>query len=192
MVITLLNKRFKDDYSRYDRLTDKGRVVEDICYTGDYYVLLLDSKQKSKANVVNIAAVLVLIAIHVAAGLLNQDSSRTFWIVVPYIMAFLPLGYMFIGAVNFWGNPVKMQRVQYETGVVRIKRSCIGSMVLIGIGAVLDILYMILYHDTANIGRELVYLLCHVLFLAAGVIYGKYYDRTYGGITIEPSQHKAQ
>ena len=159
---------------------------------GDYYVLPFDKQQKRKADVVNIATVLVLIAIHVTAGLLNQDSSRTFWIVLPYIMVFLPLGYMFIGAVNFWGNPVKMQRVQYETGVVRIKRSCIGSMVLIGIGAVLDILYMILYHDTANIGRELIYLLCHVLFLAAGVIYGKYYDRTYSNMTIEPSEHKAE
>ena len=43
-------KRFKDDYSWNARLNGKGRVVDDICYTGYYYILPFSEKEKKKTN----------------------------------------------------------------------------------------------------------------------------------------------
>ena len=50
----MIKNRFKDDYSQYTRLNGKGRVVEDICYTGDYYILPFNKEEKKKAGLVNL------------------------------------------------------------------------------------------------------------------------------------------
>ena len=85
----MLKNSFKDDYSRFLRLNGKGRVVDDICYIGDYYILPLDERQKKKTNLVNIGFAAVFFLIQIAMGMVNQDSSRTFWIVYPYLFIFL-------------------------------------------------------------------------------------------------------
>ena len=188
----MIRNYYKDDYSQFMRLNGKGRVVDDICYVGDYYILPLDKEGKKKTNWVNTGFAAVLILIQTAAGMVNQDSSRTFWIVYPYLFIFLPLAYLFIGAVSYWSDPLKMQKAQYETGLARMKRSCIGSAVLMIISAALDVVYIFLHHAEIRMGRELLYLLCHILFLAAAFSYNRYYNKTYGGLRIEKSEHKAE
>lgn len=188
----MIKNNYKDDYSRFARLNGKGRVVDDICYMGDYYILPLDEDGKKKTNLVNIGLAVMLISIQVVAGMVNQDSSRTFWIVYPYLFIFLPLAYLFIGAVSYWSDPLKMQKAQYETGLARIRRSCIGAMALTVISAALDVIYMFLHHAEIRMGRELLYLLCHILLLAGAFLYGRYYNKTYGGLRIEKSTHKEE
>lgn len=188
----MIKNRFKDDYSQYARLNGKGRVVDDICYTGDYYALPFDSERKKRTNLVNMGAALAFLVIQTAAGMVNQDSSRTFWIVYPYLFVFLPVAYFLIGAVSYWGCPLRMQKAQYETGLARIRRSCAGAMVMAGICMALDLVYIFIHHGDVRMGREIVYLLCHGLLLAVGFLYGRYYDRIYCGLTIEPSANKAE
>ena len=49
----MIKNRFKDDYSWNARLNGKGRVVDDICYTGYYYILPFSEKEKKKTNWIN-------------------------------------------------------------------------------------------------------------------------------------------
>lgn len=188
----MLRNNYKDDYSQFTRLNGKGRVVDDICYIGDYYILPLDEKQKKKSNPVNIGVAALLMVIQIGAGMVNQDSSRTFWIVYPYLFIFLPLAYMAVGAVSYCSDPLRMQKAQYETGLARIRRSCIGASVLTVISAVLDVVYIFLHRADVRLDRELLYLLCHILFLAATFLYGRYYNKTYGGLRIEKSENKLE
>ena len=181
----MLKNSFKDDYSRFLRLNGKGRVVDDICYIGDYYILPLDERQKKKTNLVNIGFAAVFFLIQIAMGMVNQDSSRTFWIVYPYLCIFLPVA-------SYWSDPLRMQKAQYETGIARMRRSCIGAAFLAVFSAVLDVIYMLQHLGSIRLGRELLYLLCHILFLAAAFLYGKYYNKAYGGLRIEKSEHKAE
>lgn len=176
---------------QFKRLSGKGRVVDDACYSGDYYVLPFDGNEeewkgwRKKTGMVNLAAAVFLLGIQVAAGMVNQDSSRTFWIVYPYLFLFPPLAYMFAGAAAYLGAPRRMQRVQYETGIARIRRSCRGAMALETLCAILDMVYIFLYFGEVRLERELLYLFCHILFLAAAFCYGRYYNRTYGGLRMD-------
>ncbi len=188
----MIKNYYKDDYSQFTRLNGKGRVVDDVCYIGDYYILPLDKESKKKTNRVNMCFAVLLMLIQIAAGMVNQDSSRTFWIVYPYLFIFLPLAYLFVGAVSYWSDPLKMQKAQYETGLARMRRSCIGAAVLTVISMALDVVYMFLHYAEIQMGRELLYLFCHILFLAAAFSYGRYYNKTYGGLRIEKSEHKAE
>lgn len=188
----MIKNNYKDDYSRFLRLNGKGRVVPDISYTGDYYVLPFDEGKKKRTSLGNILFAILLFVIQFVEGMLNQDSSRTFWIVYPYLFVFLPLAYMIFGSVSYFGVPLRMQKAHYETSLARIHRSCIGAMVLVVISAVLDVIYMIVKRSSIRLGMELFYLLFHVLFLAAAFAYGKYYDRMYAGLTIEKSQNQLE
>lgn len=185
----MLKNKYKDDYSRFLRMNGKGRVVPDICYTGDYYILPFEESQKKKTAWVNLFFSVLLFAIQLFAGMLNQDSSRTFWIVYPYMFVFLPVAYMFLGAVTYFGVPHKMQKAHYETSLMRLRHSCVGAMILVGISGLLDIVYIIRNRGSIRMGMELCYLFLHVLFLLMAVLYGKYYDRTYGGIHLEKSKN---
>lgn len=86
----MIKNRFKDDYSWNARLNGKGRVVDDICYTGTYYILPFTEQEKKKSNWLNMAFAAVLLILQVAAGMVNQDSSRTFWVLYPYLFTFPP------------------------------------------------------------------------------------------------------
>ena len=154
-------------------------------YQGDFYVLPFDEQQKRRTGIFNVIWTIALWVIELGMGLLNPDSSRTAWIVFPYLFVILPLGYMLYGAVSYIGAPLRMHRAHYETGLLRMKRSCIGAMVLTGIGAVLDLVYMVLHRGEIRMGMECIYLICHFLFLAVAFFFGKYYDRNYSGILIE-------
>lgn len=103
---------------------------------------LLHEQEKKKSNWLNMAFAAVLLILQVAAGMVNQDSSRTFWVLYPYLFTFLPVFYFLVGAFSYWSDPLRMQKAQYETGIARMKRSCIGSMVMTIISVILDIIYM--------------------------------------------------
>ena len=63
----MIKNRFKDDYSWNARLNGKGRVVDDICYTGTYYILPFTEQEKKKSNWLNMAFAAVLLILQVAA-----------------------------------------------------------------------------------------------------------------------------
>lgn len=188
----MIKNNYKDDYSRFLRLNGKGRVVPDISYVGDYYVLPFDEGKKKKTGLENMLFSILLFVIQLVEGMLNQDSSRTFWIVYPYLFVFLPLAYMILGSVSYFGVPLKMQKAHYEMSLARIHRSCIGAMVLVVISALLDLIYIIVNRSSIRLGMELLYLVLHVLFFAVAFAYGKYYDRMYAGLTIEKSQNQLE
>lgn len=190
--LTMIKNRFKDDYSWTARLNGRGRVVDDICYTGVYYILPLTQEQKKKSNYCNMGFGLLLLAIQLAAGMVNQDSSRTFYIMFPYLFTLLPVFYFLLGAFSYWSDPVKQQKAQYETGLARMKRSAMGSMVMNGISVILDIVYMILHRGNMQTLRELIYLGLLIAYIVAAFCYGRYYDKTYGALTTQQSGNRLE
>lgn len=188
----MIRNRYKNDYSQYDRLNGKGRIVEDICYVGEYYILPFSQEKKKKTGLYNILFAVAIFIVHLGAGLLNQQSSRTAWIVYPYLFGFVPMGYMLGGALGYWKSPLKMQRVQYETGIERMRRSCIGIFIFTGLGIILDIVFMALHHNELAWQREIMYLLCHITIFGISLLFTRYYSRNYQGITTQPSEHTLQ
>jgi len=187
-----MKDRFRSDYSWTAGLNGKGRVVDEVHYTGDDYVMPFDAQAKKRTNLINLGFAAALALVQVAAGMVNQDSSRTAWIVFPYLFTFLPVGYFFVGAVSYVSDPLRMQKAQYETGLARMRRSALGSMVMTGISALLDIVYMIWHRGEIALGREFCYLLCLLAYLTVAFCFARYYNKTYSAMTTEPSQYQAQ
>lgn len=173
----MIKNRYKDDYQK----TGAGKYD----YIGKHYTLPMDEKGKTRSGWVNLGVLAGFFLLEICGGLVNQDSSRTAWIVFPYLFLYLPTFYMGMGAFTYLAAPLRMERSAYERSLLRMRRSCIGIMALAGLGILLDVVYIALYFHQILLIKELIYL----AFLGAaellGVCYGKLYDRMYAGITVD-------
>lgn len=181
----MIKNKYKSDYKASARMDGRGRIVEDYSYVGNYYYLPLDEAKKKKANLMNVLFGMSMLLLTIAAGLMNADSSRTAWIVFPYLFLFLPCAYMLFGAHSFWGAKIRMEKVVYDTTITRMRRSCWGVIILSAVNSILDIVYIFLNFSDMNKIREFSYLVCMAVLLAVGIAFGKYFDKTYMPVTVE-------
>ncbi len=144
-----------------------------------FYKLDINETDLKKMKRYNFYYFLGMFAFWLLAGLVNQDSSRTFYVLFPYYFIFLPVIYFGYGAFNFSGLLANMDGVAYDGSIRRMHRSGLGIIIWTGINILLDIIYIILNFHTANIGKEIIYAVCLVGVIVVGVLYGKFYDKSY-------------
>lgn len=194
---------FHKNMSRYKNWIKNAETPDE----PDYHLLPYDEKTKGKVAAINFFFCVLMLLIQIAEGFVNQSSSRTYWVFFPYVFVFLPLAYLLAGSVSFFGMPVALSRKQWEKSLGRMKRSCIGVMIVDGISAVAELVYLIVYRTTlwnavpsgtegdilqnvpaafskeaAMVGGyrlELVYFGLQVMLLLCCVLYGFYYDRIF-------------
>lgn len=154
-------------------------------YNSEEYVCLpLDEHGKKKARVRNVGFGVGMLLAFGIAGMINPDSSRTAWIVFPYLCIFLPCAYMLLGAHSFWNAPIKMKRSLYQVSIVRMQRSCWGVIILAALNIILDFVYMILHRASLHWMKEIGYCGCLILILSIGIGFGKYFDKNYTPVQI--------
>ena len=181
----MIKNKYKNDYKVSPRMDYKGRIVDDYYYTGEYYCLSFDEKQKKRTRIYNMLFLIAFVTVWMIAGLINQDSSRTAWILFPYFFLLLPMIYFFNGAFGYWSVPLRMEKALYDTALGRMHRSGIGIIVMAIINIILDVIFIGLNIQTINIISELLYIGCLILVLLIGFIFAKFYDKTYANIVIE-------
>ena len=181
----MIKNKYKSDYQASPRMDARGRIRADYYYTGDYYCLPLDEAAKKKAGTGNLLFGFGMLALIVTAGLLNADSSRIAWITFPYIFLFLPCAYLLFGAFSFLSAGVRMTKPVYDGSLVRMQKSCWGVIILTGINLILDIVFMILNHAEIHMGKEGLFSVLMAGLLLLGILFGRYYDRTYMPVTVE-------
>ncbi len=143
------------------------------------YVLEMSDSGKKQSSCVNFAFVLGIAAFQLLAGMINQDSSRTGWVVFLYLFTYLPLIYAFFGVFTYWSAGTTMTCLQYQHGLMRIKKSLLAVLAMDVIGIAFELLYMVLHRNGMHLVPELVYVLLHLPHIALVVGYGRYYDRTF-------------
>ena len=144
-----------------------------------YYKLDINETEKRHVNLMNWVYFFGMFCFWLLAGLVNQDSSRTFYVLFPYYFIFLPIIYFGYGAFNFSGLSSNMDGVAYDGSIRRMHRSGLGIIIWTGINILLDIIYIIVNFQTANIGKEVIYIVFLAGVVVVGVLYGKFYDKHY-------------
>lgn len=149
------------------------------------YRLPYDHKQKRKNSFICIVYSLCELLIFVLAGLINQDSSRTFWIVFPYLFLFLPIACQLLGAINLILSDDIMAEKSFNNSLGRIKTSARLLIVLSVINLVLDIVFILLHFGQIAISSEIIYMVCIVLIIIASIVFGFIFDKLFAGLIKE-------
>ncbi len=143
------------------------------------YKLTFDEKKKKQTNWINFAFSVAFILVIICAGMINPDSSRTVWIVYPYLFTYLPVAFFLIGCINYGFAKTMMTDEVYQTGLMRIKHSVYAIFIMSGLDILLDLIYIIVNHANINVLHEVEYILFYPVMILIGLIFSKYYDRTY-------------
>ena len=144
----------------------------------DFFVLPDDGKRRHKDAFINLGFCFLFIAL-----LVNQSSSRTAWIFYPYIVLFLPAVYFAFGACAFSSfvfarSSVSLSRKEWEKSLARCKHSGGALLVLSGINALLEIVFIVL-HRNDGVMRDIVYLGALLVLVVCSVLYGAFFDRNF-------------
>ncbi len=152
---------------------------------GSVYLLEMPAKEKLKRSIKNLLYVLCMLLMHIAMGMINQPSSRTVWVVFPYLTVFLPLAYAMMGAFTFLGASCRMSSTQYHEGLLRVRRSLLGVFILDSIGIILGLVYIFIHYGQVPLFREVIFIALHMAQLALIIAYGRYYDKYFTRITVQ-------
>ncbi|WP_029323171.1 hypothetical protein [Butyrivibrio sp. AE3004] len=183
--MSILHNPYKGDFNHTPEMDKKGRFRDRFFYTGDIYVLPYDEKEKKKTYLPCVLyGVGILVALF-AQGLVNQSSSRTIWVVLPYFFQYLPALFYLIGVVEYTGSTCRMTRPQYDKGIGRMRFCAISVIVLAVISTVCEIIYLVLRKGQYDLSGEIVYLLLHIPTIFLALWFSRYYNRHFSGITVE-------
>ena len=180
----ILHNPYKGDYDHKPEVDKKGRFRDKFYYTGDLFVLPFDEKTKKRSVWQFTLFEVLLLAELLGQGMLNQTSSRTLWIVLPYLFQILPVLLMLVGTFEYKLSRLHMVRSEYDKGVARMRRSAYGLIVLTAVSFICTLVYIILRHGNEEFdpAKEVIYLLWHFLTVGLMVLYGKLYSKYFSQI----------
>lgn len=139
----MAGKKYVSDYRIEDSVTPSGRVESKRVYQGVYYRFL-----ESEACIRRLRLHIIVVAVVTAVLLLpflftNSDLSRTFYVVLPVALAYVPLYHLLAGARRLGFPEPKFTREHRDKTERRISRASIWLSIFMGIGSVGGIVYCI-------------------------------------------------
>ena len=186
--MSILNNPYKGDYDHTPEVDKRGRFRDRFFYTGDLYVLPFDENEKKKTYLPCILYGIGMLCALILQGMINQSSSRTLWVVLPYFIQFLPALYYMLGIMEYVGAAPRMTRAQYDKGIARMHFCAVAIIVLAVISAGCDVTYLIIRRGEYETGKEILYLSMHLLTAGVAILFGRYYNRHFSGINIEKNK----
>ena len=177
----LFNNPYKNDYDHRPERDAKGRFRDVFFYTGEYHELKFDIKTKKKIQGVCLAFGVLLLAALMIPGLLNQPSSRSIMVCLPYVVMFLPLIFFFFGIFSFFQASLLLTRERFDKSVLRMKHSVVALFVLAVISVLCEVIWIIMNKGGEAPVKEFIYLLCHIPLMILVFVFGKYYDKAFFG-----------
>ncbi|NLX76750.1 MAG: hypothetical protein GXZ01_05150 [Clostridiaceae bacterium] len=166
---------FKVETVEYD-----NRIRQEIVYTGDYYITDMPGNLERRYKICLLLIPVIMAVLFIGAGFLDNDGSRAFYVVMPYVIQFLPISFMIISAVSFYPKS-KLTVVQYEKTFKRIGIAGIWVLILSFASVLGEVVFLLAGHGNTP-EQELVFLVCSIITAVSAVaalrIHGKIRFRT--------------
>lgn len=121
--------KYRKDYEYQIEVQGK-KTKKALIYKGKYYTLDINKEEIKKIKIKYSIFCLLTALSFLFVGFQNTAGSRKFYIILPFIFTFLPIFYEIMGTIKFITNKPKMTALEYDTSIIRMKRSTIGILIL--------------------------------------------------------------
>ena len=163
-----MKKKFLNDYKLSTVETEKG-VKQNAEYVGRYYEADLPDEELHKIKAVLVTLSVLIAAVVIGMGFLNNDGNRIFYVIMPYAILFLPIAFLIISAISFYRLGRKLTRIEHHKSFERIKVCALAAMILAISAVAGDIIYIVLGQPSALI-TEIAYLVCSLAIAFLGFL----------------------
>ena len=148
-------RKYVDDYEIVIEEDEKGREKKKAVYRGNYYEVEIEKFSMAKFKWVNIVLFLVILALQIAGGFINNQGMYRFFIALPYVGIFLPLYFIATGVFRLPKENRKFRRDEVELSFNRVKKASTYLLILFGMLILGEVIFLIFF---ANNDYQLEYL----------------------------------
>jgi len=153
--------KYSDYYKKRTVLSGKGNAFKDeYIYTGDYFRFENDRKQVVRLKAKILAIAVVCFILYISGGFIDTGGSRVFYVLLPFVFAFLPLAFLLIAAFQFAVKHGDFTVFDYERIWLRLKRTGIASVCLLGISILGEIIFFSINFSHISVIKETGFMLC--------------------------------
>jgi hypothetical protein len=159
----MVGRRFIKDYELSSSVDENGREKRSLVYLGDYYSVSFKRGSLKSYRILSFTLLAIIIVFHLGSGFINSNGMRQFYILLPYVLAFLPLYYMAAGIIALPKATRTYRRDEMVLSFERI-RSASRVLAIIFAGEVIGALIFLIFGARSTaIQRELAFLLLSII-----------------------------
>lgn len=159
-------KRYADDYDIEVIEDEKGREKKIAVYHGKYFEVESNQRQLIAFKRILILLFFVMIGLHITNGFVANPGMYQFYVALPYAASFLPMYYLISGILRLPKEKRGFRRDEIGLSFDRLKKAGKALLIILGIGAIGEIVFLIFF-ATGAMGREVLYLTLTLMELAA-------------------------
>lgn len=116
----MISKKYGEDYAVTLSVNDRGRTVEKLTYQGEWF-WLTGVKNWRKAKLIAAGWAFFLTARYLLTGFTGGASGRVWYVVLPYVLGFLPAVLLTAGGYRALRCGRKMKREERDHGWLRMR-----------------------------------------------------------------------
>jgi protein-S-isoprenylcysteine O-methyltransferase Ste14 len=171
----MMKKRaYVNDYDINTEVTKEGNKYKEkknITYHGKYYRIQMDKDKIKKAKWINVIFGIVFFLLFTFLGFLNNESSRIIYVVLPYVLLFLPIFYTNLGTIKLLTISDDMTTKEYEFTIQRMRKTTL-SMLILSIACIIgEILYLLRNSITDFASKDYVFLSGILIFAVLALLF---------------------
>lgn len=151
-------KKYFKDYEIISTVDENGKEKETKIYKGDYFEISLSNDNLLHYKRLCLILTVAILLLHTIGGTIDNLGMRNFYVILPYVIVFLPLVYMAEGVLKLPKEKRKYKREEVELSFKRIKTTSSALIVLFGITLIGEILFLFLNLGEVQIWSELAFL----------------------------------
>lgn len=163
-------RKYSEDYETVTTVDDNGNEKTSVEYRGQYFEINTNEEdlQSFKRNA--LLLVVVITALQVANGFFNNPGMYRFYVALPYVFAYLPIFYLALGILRAPSEKRRYRRDEIGHSFGRIKTWSQVLLILLGINALGEMIYLLFFSDGNMINLELLYLALTAAAVAASFV----------------------
>lgn len=133
-------RRYKEDYALEEYIDERGREKRRAVYRGPYFTM--DAQKRSAFLKAALPCAALFAASYLFYMKLSTPSAYCMYVLPIAACAVIPYLYWAMGLYTLFRAPLRMTRLQRETGAGRVLRSAAACMFFLGAACAGDLIYM--------------------------------------------------
>ncbi len=163
-------KKYIKDYKTTLSVNENGEQIRTYEYQGDYFRLPFGAGQMRKFKNIFLLALAGIILAHFAAGFVNNPGMRNFYVVIPYVLTFLPIFNLLRSGVRLPVEERKYRREEIGVTYERFSNHSLILLITLGVCLAGEVAYLLFFSDGSPAISEYNFLAAMIGALALALI----------------------